>query len=951
MPISELTPKPIRKPRTRSVVRRPRIIKKDIWTPIEPTKTVTLKKFSWGKILWGASILFVFFIVISLIIINRDLPTPEGLARRVVPQSTKIYDRTGKILLYDIHGAERRTSVPLSQIPHTLKLATLAAEDRTFYEHSGFRFTSMIRSVLVNILRGSKVQGGSTITQQLIKNAILGSKKTYARKVRELILAYQIEKFFSKEEILQLYFNEIPYASNAYGAEAGAQVVFGKPVNNLNLAESAILASLPKATTYYSPWGTHRDDLIKRQHYVLDAMTELGQITKPEAEEAKQFKLEFKERRESITAPHFVFYVREILTERYGEKLVNEGGLKVITTLDVTAQTQAETAIKKSYDKNLKYGATNASLVALDVPTSQILAMVGSVDYFDDKNDGQVNVALRSRQPGSSFKPIAYTAAFALGFKPETILFDVETTFKTDTKDYTPHNYDGKERGPISLRQALAGSLNIPAVKLLYLTGIDRVLELAKSLGYTTLDDRSRFGLSLVLGGAEVKLLEHINSFTTLARDGIYKTPTSILKVEDDKGKTLEEYKENSGIEVLNSNVARATTSVLSDNQARSFIFGSSNHLTLPNRPVAAKTGTTNDYRDAWTLGYTPQIATGVWVGNNNNKEMKKGADGSVVAAPIWQNFMTEINKDKPVVNFIPPTTISTNKPILNGILGQEVVIDSLTGKLATDSTPPEFKINKIFPSYHTILNTVVPGAPLGEAPENPARDPQFNNWETAIQNWARKQNLFDEAPPIDFDDVHKPEFAPQLKITSPTFNQLITSENILIQLEASAVRGNLKIINFWLDGNIIELNKNFTPTTQLNLPRGTNNGFHDLKIEVVDEYGNKNSAAIMLNILLPQKNTESIIYFKNLKTNDILTSNSEPLKINFGLKNPDLVNQIDFFAKTNNQSATWIGVTNNQSDYIVWNKPPLGIYDLFLVATLTDGTKSNSEVIKIQIK
>ncbi|MEK7496771.1 MAG: transglycosylase domain-containing protein, partial [Patescibacteria group bacterium] len=576
MPISELTPKLIKRPRARTTVRRRAPIKKNTWSPIESNKIIPPSKFSWGKILWGVSILFVFFIVISLIIINRDLPTPEGLARRVVPQSTKIYDRTGKILLYDIHGAERRTSVPLSQIPHTLKLATLAAEDRTFYEHSGFRFTSMIRSVLVNILRGSKVQGGSTITQQLIKNAILGSKKTYARKVRELILAYQIEKFFSKEEILQLYFNEIPYASNAYGAEAGAQVVFGKPVNNLNLAESAILASLPKATTYYSPWGTHRDDLIKRQHYVLDAMAELGQITKPEAEKAKQFKLEFKERRESITAPHFVFYVREILTERYGEKLVNEGGLKVITTLDVTAQTQAETAIKKSYDKNLKYGATNASLVALDVPTSQILAMVGSVDYFDDKNDGQVNVALRSRQPGSSFKPIAYTAAFALGFKPETILFDVETTFKTDTKDYIPHNYDGKERGPISLRQALAGSLNIPAVKLLYLTGIDRVLELAKSLGYTTLDDRSRFGLSLVLGGAEVKLLEHTNAFTTLARDGIYKPTVSILKIEDDKGKTLEEYKESSGIEILNPEIARTTTSVLSDNQARSFIFGSS---------------------------------------------------------------------------------------------------------------------------------------------------------------------------------------------------------------------------------------------------------------------------------------------------------------------------------------------------------------------------------------
>lgn len=953
MPISELKPRSNRKS---SSIYSSHWSSRTIKSVPKKTKGVGYKiskKITWGKAILSLGVALVLFVGIVLIIVNRDLPTPEGLAHRVVPQSTKIYDRTGKIVLYDIHGAERRTSVSLSEIPRTLKLATLAAEDRNFYEHGGFQLTSMIRSVLVNLMRGERAQGGSTITQQLIKNAILGSQKTFARKLRELILAYQIEKYFSKDEILQLYFNEIPYTSTAYGAEAGAQAVFGKSVKDLNLAESALLAALPKATTYYSPWGTHRDDLIGRQQYILNAMLDLGEITKAEAAEARAFKLVFQAKRESIIAPHFVFYVRELLTSRYGESLVNQGGLKVTTTLDLDLQKSAETAVTGAHEKNLKYNAQNASLVALDVPTGQILSMVGSNDYFDDEHDGQVNVSLRPRQPGSSFKPIVYAAAFELGFKPETILFDVNTVFKTDSKDYEPHDYDSKERGPVSLRQALAGSLNIPAVKLLYLTGIDRVLALAKNLGYTTLENRSRFGLSLVLGGAEVKLLEHVAAFASFAREGVYKKPQAILKVEDAKGNTLEEFQDEAGAVALNPETARTLSDVLSDNQARTYIFGANNHLTLPDRPVATKTGTTNDYHDAWTLGYTPQIATGVWVGNNNNKEMKRGADGSVVAAPIWQNFMIAATAKLPVATFTPPNSGPAPKPILNGILGQEVVIDSVTGKLATEATPPEYRVNKIYPSYHTILKHVVPGDPLGAGPANPADDQQFAGWEEAIQKWAQSQNLNDTLPPSDYDDVHKSEFAPQVKINSPSDNQAITSADMNVQTEVATTHAPVATMEFLLDDQPLGSKVTYKNSVMVRLPISINNGFHNFKVKVSDEYGNNSSASINLNILLPESVTHGRAYFKNIHAGDTVLVGSFPKAIEFIVDNPSEVRQVDLFVKQGDGSARWLGVASSfiPVGTINWSEATAGVYQMSLVATLTSGATVNGESISLEVK
>ena len=495
----------------------------------------------------------------------KDLPKPDKLITRDVAQSTKIYDRSGEHLLYEIHGEEQRTIIRLEGVPAYVIQATLALEDQRFYEHKGFSLWGIFRGVVLQTLKGQRAQGGSTLTQQLVKNAILTDERSITRKIKELILSYQIEKKYSKQEILQMFFNEIPYGSTAYGIEAAANYYLGKNAKNLTLAEAALLAALPQRPSYFSPNGSHVNELFARQQYALSQMVKLGNITAAEAEAAKNEEIKFKQKIESVTAPHFVFYVKELLSEKYGEKMVEQGGLKIISTLDYDLQKKAEEIIAAQAKKNLEnYDATNAALVTIDVKTGQILAMVGSKDFFNEEIDGQVNVALSPRQPGSSFKPIVYTAAWQRGYVSETVVYDLETVFPVvNDNDYIPHNYDLKERGPVSLRSALAGSLNIPAVKMIYLTGIDNVLNLADSLGYTTLKDRSRFGLSLVLGGGEVKLLEHVNAFAVLARDGKFLPTTPLLKLEGGDGRLMEEFKESRPAKVMEPNIARITDDVL----------------------------------------------------------------------------------------------------------------------------------------------------------------------------------------------------------------------------------------------------------------------------------------------------------------------------------------------------------------------------------------------------
>lgn len=721
------------------------------------------KKSIWEKIWFNrkrlAALLTIFvaffalFAFVGIIWISRDLPNPNQLINREIAQSTKIYDRSGEHVLYEIHGEQKRTLISLNQIPAYVRNASIAIEDKNFYKHGGFSVWAMARTMVTNVIY-HKSAGGSTLTQQFIKNAILTNEKSVTRKVKELILAQQIEKKFSKDEILQMYLNEIPYGSNAYGVQAASQKYFGKDAKDLSLAEAALLAALPQSPSRYSPYGPNKDILLGRKDYVLDLMTEQGYISEVERDNAKKEELKFQRPEASITAPHFVMYIKSILSEKYGEKTLEQGGLKIITTIDYNKQKIADEVIaEKTANYLTKYDANNAALVAIDPKNGQVLAMVGSRDYFDDEISGQVNVATSLRQPGSSMKPIVFASLFEKGYTPDTILYDVVTNFSVGGTPYIPHNYNLKEYGPVSVRKALAGSLNIPAVKALYLTGVKSVIELAHALGYSSLSDES-VGLSLVLGGGEVKLLEHTNAYSAFARDGQVSEITTILKVEDKDGKTLEEYQTKTK-NVITSQTARLINSVLSDNAARSFIFGEKNSLTLGDRSVAAKTGTTNDYHDAWAIGYTPSLVTGVWVGNTDNKKMKAGSDGSVLAAPIWKAFMSGALTGTPAETFKEPETKKTGKGVIDGelpIIGS-IPIDTRTGKASSENTPAEFVGSKNIYDNHSILYYVDKENPLGPIPTNPENDSQFIGWESAVTEWAKKNNEYvSSSTPIIID-------------------------------------------------------------------------------------------------------------------------------------------------------------------------------------------------------
>jgi len=698
-----------------------------------------LKKLKVKNTLRMIFTLFVWFFVIGLIIflsyfiyIQRTIPDPETLVARKVGESTKIYDSTGEVLLYDIHGEEKRTVVPWDQIPGYIKKATLAAEDAGFYEHKGLDITGIVRALLKDVSDLGISQGGSTITQQLIKKALFGDERSstfrlVSRKIREIILAIEVERRFSKDEILWMYLNQIPYGSNAYGIEAASKTFFNKRAQDLTLNEAATLASLPKAPTYYSPYGSHMEDLISRKDYNLDRMAELGYITEEEASEARGEEVKFQAGSDKISAPHFVIMVKEYLVSKYGETAVENNGFRVTTTLNSDLQIIAEDVVTKYSKINKeKYKANNAALVSVDPKTGEVLALVGSQNYFDIENEGNFNVVTAKRQPGSSFKPFAYAVAFKNGYPDGTILFDVKTEFNpscppdgNSEKDqfgidcYSPGNYDGKFRGPVTLRNSLAQSLNIPSVKTLYLAGIDNTLTLAESMGITTLQDRSRFGLSLVLGGAEVKLIDMASAYGVFANDGIRNPWFIIKKIESANGELLEESKLEPK-RVLEPSVARLVTDVLSDNNARAPVFGYSNSLYIPGREIAAKTGTTQENRDAWVIGYSPSIATGVWTGNNKNESMTREGGGISASGPMWHEFMVKALEKFPVESFNKPDPYFADKIMLNG----------------------QYQSGGSDSGIHSILYYIDRNNITGPFPYNPESDSQFKNWEWSVRNY-----------------------------------------------------------------------------------------------------------------------------------------------------------------------------------------------------------------------
>lgn len=880
---------------------------------------------------------FILFIIGAFAWISRDLPNPNKLIDRSLAESTKIFGRDGKTLLYEIHGDQRRTVVQLDDIPLSVRNATIIAEDRGFYGHHGFSIKGMVRALIMNFVKGQTVQGGSTITQQFIKNAILTSEKKYARKIKELVLAYQIENKFTKDQILQLYLNEIPYGSTAYGVESASWIFFGTSVKDVSLAQSAILASLPKAPSALSPFSGNRDNLIARAQFILDEMAKANIISLEEAEKAKKEKIAFQSRIENITAPHFVFYVQQLLAEKFSEKEVEQGGLEVITTLDSQKQQFAEEAIAKFVDKNAaQYNANNAALVSLDTKTGQILAMVGSKDYFNDDIDGQVNVALRPRQPGSSFKPIVYVTAFSRGYPQDTVLFDLETDFATDTKPYHPKNYNLKEHGPVTMRKALAGSLNIPAVKTLYLAGISNVLDMANLLGYTTLRDRSRFGLSLVLGGGEITLLEHTNAYAAFSREGIRHPTSAILKVLDRNGKILDKY-EDSKERVIKKEYVQTLTNILSDNEARAFIFGSSNHLTLPDRPVAAKTGTTNDYRDAWTIGYTPSLAAGVWVGNNDNSEMKRGADGSVVAAPIWNEYMRKALAGTPSETFQPPKDAEKNeKPMLNGSFITEITqtVDRTTGlvipKECEDSIPKKYQTTKTAKEVHTVLHYVNKENPNGPVPEDPILDPQYQSWERSVSAWALANGYLTGPSQTIECEARNPDLDPELMIKKPKDNEELTNGTFDIEIKVQPATGRkIESVVALIDGNMIDQTEE-RPWVFDYSPTILTSGKHTLTIKAIDSKGSFIEKSVEFTFINTRRGKNSILVPKD---NSIIQKSQFPFEGKIFVPDFEHILSIDIIAERDNAQTTIdvINTLQSENGSFTWTDADQGEYSLFL--------------------
>jgi len=872
---------------------------------------------------------------------SRDLPRPDKIIDRSVAQSTKIYDRTGEHLLFEVHGTERRTIIPLEEIPDYVVQGTILVEDKNFYNHGGFDVKGIVRAVVKDVLTLSKAEGASTLTQQLVKNALLSNEKAWSRKMKELVLAYQIESKFSKDQILQLYFNEIPYGSNAYGIESAARLYFGKSAKDLTIAEGATLSALPRATTFYSPYGSNVGRLLARKDFIIKLLEENGHITLEQAEEARQEELAFVERANLLSnAPHFVIWVREQLAKEYGEREVEQGGLRVITTLDYGMQEAAEEAVEFYAERNQEeYSASNAALVAINPKNGHILSMVGSRDYFNKDIQGNFNAAVQGkRQPGSSFKPFVYLEAFRQGYTDKTTLWDAVTQFGegADGEEYEPHNYDLEERGPVSVRSALAGSLNIPAVKMLYLVGPKNVIKLAQKIGYTTLIDPERYGLSLVLGGAEVTLLEHTNAYATLANGGVHHDSVSILRVEDAQGKVLEEWEEKDGARAIDEKYVNQITDILKDNNARSPFFGANNLLTLGSRPVAGKTGTTNDYYDAWMMGYTPSLAAGVWVGNNVFEPMKRGAGGSAVAAPVWNRFLRNALAETDIERFPEAIFEYPDKPILRGDLqeGTPIKIDKASGLLATELTPESFIEEKVFRTGHTILYYIDPENPTGQAPDERDRDPAYEKWEEAVQTWMEENEWqADEGEiPTEYDNVHVFENKPNITILEPSDGQTLSSDIIFFRVDASAPRG-ISRVEFYVDGELVTESKS-RPYTGRYIPNtSVANGFHTLTATAYDDVDNATTATVNFNLFLDKQNYS--ITWKSPSLNEEFTANDFPINVSFEL-NSENINSVEVFVEPkstpssyriisnlsqqgNSVTASWVSPPSNSDSYTVY--------------------------------
>lgn len=815
-----------------------------------------------------ATIFVLFFSIIMIWLSSIELPDFKSFEERKIERSTKIYDRTGEVLLYDVHQDFKRTVIDSSEMGDYVKNATVAIEDASFYTHNGIRPTSIVRALIANIFSGNFSQGGSTITQQVIKNTLLTTEKTITRKFKEWILAIKLERVMTKDEILAVYLNDAPYGGSVYGIQEASKTFFDKNPIDLTLAEAAYMAAIPKAPTYYSPFGQHKDKLDARKNTVLDRMLELGIIDQVSYDTAKAEVVVFRQREEhGIKAPHFVFFIKEYLEQIYGQDVVENGGLKVTTTLDYSLQEKAEEIVKRNALKNeIDWNASNASMVAIDPKTGQILVMVGSRDYFDTAIDGNYNIATAHRQPGSSFKPFVYATALKEGYTANTILFDVPTEFQGgcsaygvalpgNSQDdcYSPDNYDGKFLGPLTLRNSLAQSRNVTSVKLLYLAGTADSINTSRNMGITTLTDPSVYGLTLVLGGGEVSLLDMTSSYGVFANGGIRNPYVGILKVES-SGEILEEFKENTS-NALDKNVALTISDILSDNVARTPLFGANSFMVFPGYQVAAKTGTTNSNKDAWLIGYSPSVVLGVWSGNNDNKPMKKG---SSISGPMWHEFMNILLKEIPQENFEKPiieNDPSVLKPILRGewMGGKAYYIDTVSGGLATDLTPPETTKEIVVTNVHDTLYWIEKNNPRGSIPTNPNSDSQYIRWETAVQDWWSKNSylynsVYESDIPTYTDNVHTLENSPTATFTNPKENVLYSENNPLSVVLKYSGDYDFKKFDIFID-NVFLGTSNSTTFTFIPNENGIITGTHSLRVVIYDVVYNKQELITDLTI------------------------------------------------------------------------------------------------------
>lgn len=714
---------------------------------------------------------YAFFGLLALIVItpvlflwySRDLPTPGKLVTSKYTDSTKIYDRNG-VLLYSVYQDENRTYVKLHDIPNYLQKGTIAIEDKDFYTNQGFSPIGYLR-VIKNVVEGHGLAGASTISQQLVKNVLLTNERSVSRKIKELILSIQVNQTYSKDQILEMYLNNIPYGGSAIGAEAASEMYFGKKVKDLDLAESAFLAGLPQSPSVYSPFSGNKY-YVGRTQAVLAQMVNDKYITKSQSDKALTEIKNYQFQKENVTgikAPHFVMYVKQKLADQFGEKMVETGGLQVTTSLDYDIEQHAEDIVNSEIDKLKAYKVSNGAAIVADPKTGEILAMVGSKNYFDTKNDGNFNVAIsNTRQPGSSLKPVMYATAFEKGYTPATLIMDTKTDFPTNDPSnptYTPVNYDGKFHGPVQVRFALANSMNIPAVKLLAKVGIQPVMQKAYDMGIEnwqpTPDNLKSVGLSLVLGGRETSLLNEITAYSVFANKGVRQDPVTILKVTDKDGHVLYQNKTTQGKQVLSPEISFLISHILLDNNARSLEFGLSSWLVVSGKTVSVKTGTTDDKRDNWTIGYTPSYVVGVWVGNNDNSPMNPAiASGVTGASPIWNKIMSYVLKGKPDEQPQKPDNVVAMQ------------IDAFAGGLPHGGQPTrsEYFIKGTEPTAESLIYKSKDGKNYYVFQEDdPVSTDGQNRWQQGIDDWANKEHAGDDMyhPPSELVKKDDPGATP----------------------------------------------------------------------------------------------------------------------------------------------------------------------------------------------